>query len=399
MFQTIVIVIISSIIIYLIFDKKGIKADDVKLFFKNIGERIKEKSSTVINETKASFNSIKRKTSENSVNVPSVIETSTNDNESANDSSNVGEETRAESMHNSGKNKKRVLIIVLILLTILVIVFTIPFLLDFVWDVLDSDGIIILIYLTLFIFLMTKRWFRRLMLVALILFICIAPFAYKKTMLDYDGKYATDRLVYTEEYGFCMLITYYPNYQSGNAKGFAVTNIPFETLFYVQANQYGNDTADSKDLLDSYQMLATFGDNTLVDSLAKILLDSKISTRSIQIGKYGNYIAIKFEDYNSLNSSSDSVAYDNGDFSTQSLELEPTRSSSEDRIRERVATMGGMRELKPARSITLMNTLMEIFFCIVIIVIIAQLISIVVMVLTEIVKLQKKKHINKTDKL
>lgn len=50
-------------------------------------------------------------------------------------------------------------------------------------------------------------------------------------MLDFDGKYATDRLTYTDEYGFCMLITYYPSYQKGNAKGFAVTHIPFGALF------------------------------------------------------------------------------------------------------------------------------------------------------------------------
>ncbi|MBO4438334.1 MAG: hypothetical protein J5798_03200 [Spirochaetaceae bacterium] len=43
MFQTIAIVILLGIIVYLIFDKKGIKADDVKLFFKNMGEKIKEK--------------------------------------------------------------------------------------------------------------------------------------------------------------------------------------------------------------------------------------------------------------------------------------------------------------------------------------------------------------------
>ena len=143
---------------------------------------------------------------------------------------------------------------------------------------------------------------RHCMLVTLIVTICIAcilPFAYKKTVLDYDGEYASDRLVYSEEFGFCKLITYYPDNISGNAKGFAVTNIPFEAFFSekLQANKYGNYIADSKDWYDTYRMLATFGDNALVDSLAKIFLDSKISTRSIQIGKYGNYFATTFKDY------------------------------------------------------------------------------------------------------
>ncbi len=226
MFQTTLIVILLVIIVYLIFNKKGIKADDVRLFFENIGVKIKEKCPILLDKIQFFV-------------------------------------------------KKHQKILIWILLCILL-----------------TPGVALLI------FLMTKRGFWRLIFVALFLVICITPFVYKKTMLDYDGEYATDRLVYTEEYGFCMLITYYPNYKSGNAKGFAVTNIPFVGLFSedVQANKYGNDTADSKDLLDAYKMLATFGDNTLVDSLAKILLGSKISTKSIQIGKYGNYFATTFKD-------------------------------------------------------------------------------------------------------
>ena len=68
-------------------------------------------------------------------------------------------------------------------------------------------------------------------LLCLILISCAGLFAYKKLMLDYDGKYATDRLTYSDEYGFCMLIAYYPTYQKGSAKGFAITHIPFGALF------------------------------------------------------------------------------------------------------------------------------------------------------------------------
>ncbi|MBQ1710102.1 MAG: hypothetical protein II032_03205, partial [Treponema sp.] len=112
------------------------------------------------------------------------------------------------------------------------------------------------------------------------------------------GTYATDRLVYSDEYGFCMLITYYPSYQKGNAKGFAVTHIPFGALFTenVQANKYGNDMADSKDMLDAYQLLATWGDNDLVDSITKSFSSSEISTKSLDIGNHGRYFVLHAKD-------------------------------------------------------------------------------------------------------
>lgn len=135
-------------------------------------------------------------------------------------------------------------------------------------------------------------------LLCLILIVCVGLFAYKKIMLDFDGKYATDRLTYTDEYGFCMLITYYPSYQKGNAKGFAVTHIPFGALFteMVQANKYGDDMADSEEMLKVYQQLATWGDNDLVDSLTKSLSDSGMSTKSLDIGNHGKYFTIHAKD-------------------------------------------------------------------------------------------------------
>ena len=312
MLQTIIILILLGIVVYLVFDKKGLKSDDIKLFFKNIGIKAKEKFLTFLDKAKDFFNSVKRKTSENPENLPSVIETSNNENESANDFGEIKEETIARS---NQKSNKKGLIITMVITGLLLLVYYLfnYFEYDPCYDlayaidsVILNPFVIALAALALFIFLMVEfPWFRHLMLVllsilgrlylvVLILGICITPFVYKKTILDYDGKYATDRLVYTEEYGFCMLITYYPDYHSGDAKGFAVTNIPFEALFSeeIQADRNGNDTADSKEMLDSYQMLATLGDNALVDSLAKFFFDSKISTRSIQIGKYGNYFAI-----------------------------------------------------------------------------------------------------------
>lgn len=135
-------------------------------------------------------------------------------------------------------------------------------------------------------------------LLCLILIACAGLFAYKKIMLDFDGTYATDRLVYSDEYGFCMLITYYPSYQKGNAKGFAVTHIPFGALFTekVQADKNRNDMADSKDTLEVYQSLATWADNDLVDSLTKSLSSSEISTKSLDIGNHGRYFVLHAKD-------------------------------------------------------------------------------------------------------
>ena len=80
MFQTIVIVILLGIIVYLVFDKKGIKPDDIQLFLKNSGVKAKGNFSTLLDKAKDFFNSVKRKTSENPDNLPSVIETSDNGN-------------------------------------------------------------------------------------------------------------------------------------------------------------------------------------------------------------------------------------------------------------------------------------------------------------------------------
>ena len=91
-----------------------------------------------------------------------------------------------------------------------------------------------------------------------------------------------------------MLITYYPSYQKDNAKGFAVTHIPFRALFTerVQANKYGDDMADSEEMLKVYQLLATWGDNDLVDSLT--LSDSGMSTKSLDIGNHDKYFVLHY---------------------------------------------------------------------------------------------------------
>ncbi len=135
-------------------------------------------------------------------------------------------------------------------------------------------------------------------LLGLILILCICLFAYKKIMIDYDGQYATNRLTYTEEYGFCLLITYHPSYQTGQAKGFVITNIPFTSLFSekIHANKNGDDMADSKEYLDVYQLIATFGDNDFANTMVKALSNSGVSTKSFDIGSNGKYFIIQAKD-------------------------------------------------------------------------------------------------------
>lgn len=126
------------------------------------------------------------------------------------------------------------------------------------------------------------------------LILIIAGFTYKKTMLDFDGRYATDRISYNDEYGFYMLITYHPEYRTGNSKGFAIVHIPFTALFTerVQANKNGNDFADSEDSLQEYKILATVGDNDIVDSISKMLSSSTVSTKSYSVGNNGQYFIV-----------------------------------------------------------------------------------------------------------
>jgi hypothetical protein len=136
--------------------------------------------------------------------------------------------------------------------------------------------------------------------------LCVALFGYKKMAIDYSGKYATDRLVYTEEYGFTMLITYHPRYQTEISKGFAIVHIPLKTVFSetMWAKRGGGDTADAKNLLDAYSALQ-LTQNDLVRSLGEQLFGPFAPqplaglARSFPVGKYGDYYIIDGENYGS----------------------------------------------------------------------------------------------------
>lgn len=122
---------------------------------------------------------------------------------------------------------------------------------------------------------------RRITAFGVVIFGCIiSAFLYKHFGIDYDGKYAKDRLVYTQEYGFTLLITYRPEYRVRGVKGVAIINIPFSDLFSdkVQANHYGRDAADSVKMLKTYQSEAAI-------------------TNSFDVGSYGKYLIIEYDTY------------------------------------------------------------------------------------------------------
>ena len=133
-------------------------------------------------------------------------------------------------------------------------------------------------------------------LLFLIILIIAGLYAYKKIKIDYNGRYATDRITYTDEFGFCLLMTYHPNYQKGKAKGIAITHIPFKVLFTEQvwAEKNGHDKADSAEMLEQYQLLATYDSNDLAGYLYSLFSDNDV--KSVTIGNNGYYFAINAED-------------------------------------------------------------------------------------------------------
>ena len=131
----------------------------------------------------------------------------------------------------------------------------------------------------------------------LILVIVGLGFGYKKLITDYDGTYATQRLTYTDEYGICLLVSYHPQYRTGNSNGFAIVHIPFKALLDFEEISKTRKDCDDEDMYTSYQMLAKYGDNAIVDSLAKLFSDEiKMSTRPYQIGNKGNYFILQASD-------------------------------------------------------------------------------------------------------
>ncbi|HNY21325.1 MAG TPA: hypothetical protein PKO22_04160 [Treponemataceae bacterium] len=142
-----------------------------------------------------------------------------------------------------------------------------------------------------------------LVFMGVLLLVSLLSLGYVKSVIDYTGEYATDRLVYTGEYGLTLLVTYHPSYRIEKSKGFAIIHIPLSSLFSeeLRAHAGGTDVADAKKTYDLYAM-SEYAQNGALQTLGELLLDAKaqktlaIFKRSFPIGKYGDYFAIESRD-------------------------------------------------------------------------------------------------------
>ncbi len=140
--------------------------------------------------------------------------------------------------------------------------------------------------------------FKNLMIFILVvgLVFGLPVFAYKKFVLDYSGTYAKDRFIYDSDEGLCMLVTYYPEYRTGDEKGFALAHLPFSALGFPLKSgidkRKGNDIADLKEILDSFQTKSTWGGSGLLSILSQLLGAESGSSNSFDIGKHGKYFII-----------------------------------------------------------------------------------------------------------
>lgn len=147
---------------------------------------------------------------------------------------------------------------------------------------------IVISLLCSFVLAMKKFGFSK-ALCCVILIMFIYCFSYKKIMFDYNGKYAKERLIYDIECGFCILITYYPKYREEESKGFAVTNISFYDLLTEKG--FINNR-DGDDCADSDSLLHSYqsgGTSLLENFYSYFLFGTSATTKSIPIGYHGKY--------------------------------------------------------------------------------------------------------------
>lgn len=145
------------------------------------------------------------------------------------------------------------------------------------------------------------------LLLIMILMVCGIVFIAKKYRFDYNGEYASERIIYDSELGFCKLITYYPEYQKDNSKGFAIANIPFGILL-AEEQLSEHDAADSEEIKIIYQnyqwsgLLGMSSEDSIIgkkgfeSKFSKALLDYAKNRKSYEVGNRGHYYVIQAKD-------------------------------------------------------------------------------------------------------
>lgn len=122
-------------------------------------------------------------------------------------------------------------------------------------------------------------------------------FFQKKTYFDYKGTYAYSTLTYSDVYGLTVLISYKPEYQTGDAEGFAITHIDL-----YQIDQFSRDAyeppANSRDLTGAYTLLGSLF--KMGDWPEWVLKLADLNLKAKNVGNNGKYFVIDcdtFEDY------------------------------------------------------------------------------------------------------
>ena len=136
-------------------------------------------------------------------------------------------------------------------------------------------------------------------LLCIIILLALGMYAYKRAVIDCNGKFASGRLIYSKEYGLCILITYHPEYRNHDAKGFALTSISYKPILNgtIRGSTYRNSTVDSEELLNEYKTLSIYGGSgALTDALLKFVTNSSFTTESFDIDSYGKYFIYSLRD-------------------------------------------------------------------------------------------------------
>lgn len=123
----------------------------------------------------------------------------------------------------------------------------------------------------------------------------------KKVCVDYDGEYAQNRIVYEgEEYGFCVLTTYYPKNRIDTAKGFAITNMSLTEAVEFALEQHRTYYYSIKSLADSKEMFEHYKVMDFSNKLLDMGNLGSLGHKSFDIGKYGSYFVIEKSEVNDL---------------------------------------------------------------------------------------------------
>ena len=140
-----------------------------------------------------------------------------------------------------------------------------------------------------------KKFFRFIFSLFIILILLCAGgiYGFKKIRIDYNGRYATERVLYSDEYEIYKLISYYPKHRLDDVNGFAIINIPVESIIEEGLSD-SSRISDKEELLNLYKVLVTLFDDEDVSTISQLL--NGYSTKSVYIQNKGYYFVFNAKD-------------------------------------------------------------------------------------------------------